>query len=101
MGRDLEIGDPESEPIRRRKKGYGLETSRWSSPVHEAGSFAGQSMSLSWMRSALLWCRTSMVSPSRMETTGPEKSARAVVGMSNATNRSRFLMCAKLVVEGG
>ena len=39
-------------------------------------AFSGQSMPLRRMRSALLLCRTLMVSPSRTETTVPEKSAK-------------------------
>jgi hypothetical protein len=37
----------------------------------KACPFSGQSMALSRMRLALPLCRTSMVSPSRTETTGP------------------------------
>jgi hypothetical protein len=45
----------------------------------KAWSFSGQSMPLRRIRSARLWYRTSIVSLSRTETTGPEKLARACV----------------------
>ena len=64
------------ESIRRRKKPYSREIRKRSSTTygHQAWSFSGQSMPLRRMRSGWWLCKTSRVSPSRMETTGPMKS---------------------------
>lgn len=51
------------------------------------------------MRHCFLSLRFSTVSPSRMETTGPEKSgAQIIVGISNAANCRNGVLCGAMVV---
>jgi hypothetical protein len=58
-----------------------------------AWPFSGKSIPLSLIRSGCWLCRTSMVSPSRTETTGPEKSATTREGLNRNRRKQRARTC--------